>query len=327
MLKKVSVGLLSVLLIGFMIYGCGRVVETNPNMSETAAVIPAGTSLEVSASNISVGSDGKSMSFNMAVIDQDNGAFTDLTKGNLVFEVSSPGPDAWTITYIACGAHTGSRNFSLAMTLDRSGSMDDAENSSLEAAALSLVGMKSSGDDIGVINFDDTVTVEASMTTNTATLTNAITNESVREGGTALYDSMGAAIDLVLTGQNSYKVVFAMTDGYENRSSNYTTTPEVAEYAILKGNIPLFNLAYGTDLATAELSALAYATGGLYYSSPSPEALVEIYNQLAQTLANAYQVNISGADALTSGDHTLTIIVKDENGAERYRVSIPFIVS
>ncbi|MEA3494157.1 MAG: VWA domain-containing protein [Candidatus Margulisiibacteriota bacterium] len=329
-MKKIA-GLLGVLMLVGLLYGCSTTQSaSNPNDTDVPCSIPSDTNLTVSASNITVGSDSKSLTFNMAAIDQNNAAFTDLTKGNLQVSVAST-PETWTITYIANGANTGTRNFSMAMTLDRSGSMSSADNSSLEAAALSLVGLIPQGDaDVGVINFASTVTVDATMTTDKSLQSVAITDESYVGGSTALYDSMGAAIDLVLTGANGYKVVIAMTDGGENYSSTYTTTTEIIDYSVQSGNVPIFALGYGLSASSAAevaMQNIATGTGGLYYSAPSPEALVEVYDTLASTMANAYQVSISGNTALPAGTHTLTIVVKDENGNVVYTVSVPFVVS
>jgi Ca-activated chloride channel homolog len=330
MFKKIA-GFLALLLMVGLLYGCSSTSSTtNPNDTDIPASIPSGTTLSVSASNVTVGSDNKSLSFNMAAIDQNNTAFTDLTKGNLEIQVAST-PETWTITYIANGANTGSRNFSMAMTLDRSGSMTSADISSMEAAALSLVGLIPQGDaDVGVINFATTVTVDATMTYDKTLQENAITNESYVGGSTALYDSIGEAVDLVLTGANGYKVVLAMSDGGENASITYNTTTEVIDYAIAQGNIPVFTVGLGfiaSSAAEVAMQNIATGTGGIYYRAPSAEALVSLYDTIANTMSSAYSISISGNNALPAGTHTLTINVLDENGVLVYTVSIPFVVS
>ena len=328
--RRILPGLLGFLLLVCFIYGCGRVVEqtVNPNMSEDPITIPAATSLEVSASNITVGSDSKSISFNLAVIDKEDEAFTGLTQGNLVVEVSSS-TSTWETTNITNGANSAAVQFSLVVTLDRSGTMSTVDKTSLEAATLTMIDMITTGEaELGVISFASSISVEAQMTLDKGTMANAVTHEANLGAKSALYDSISAAIDLVLTGTNAYQVVFAMADGSDTNSSSYTTTSEVIDYSRLNGNIPVFCLGYGVSgEAEDALQAIALGSGGLFYRVPSAESLAGTYSNIVPTLGNAYQVNIAGVSALTSGTHTLTVKVLDEEGEERCRISIPFIVS
>lgn len=363
--KKRLVGLVCVLTIGLGFYGCARVLDenvANPNMSLTPGSPPAGTTqVKLSGGNISAG--GASLNFNFMALNQDDQSLTNITRGNLTVEVYDSDPAAAavgasnivaqavieaTFDDIVSGSNS-TLPLAIAMTLDKSGSMFPTKVKTLEAAAESFVDLMSSDSMAAIINFDDNVSREVSMTTNKILLKQGITDEARYGGWTAIYSAIHAALseEATVSPNNYTRAILAMTDGQDNKSYLYghsegTVTPE----AILWG-VPIYTIGFFDDTAEAvsyrapleRIAAVTTGTSESYYeviagvtavgvsaqSVGSLTALSEIYTKLQRALTNAYRVRCTLATSLNSGQQYWLKMSLSNYGDFSETLILPFI--
>jgi len=188
------------------------------------------------------------------------------------------------------------------IVLDHSGSMDlETRMANAKAAAKLLVDLAPVGDTtIGVISFDDTVTVVQPLTTVTSQATKATIKANIDrikpDGNTAIGDAARRALDdlLALGSGASKRAVYLLTDGQNNTGID----PRSVIAAYQSARVPLFTFAYGSGADTALLQEMAQATGGKYYFSPTTLA------QLTQVFQDANQLSVPTV-GVTSGQATV----------------------
>ncbi len=319
MIKKIGI-LLLVALLGMgliMVTGCNQ--ASSSGSSTTAYTPPTGvTSVDAGVSGLS--RSGNTISFNYSLINAANNqpiaAIGDLGTGNLQITVkitSETSSQTGTVTGVTKVTGSSSAPISVAMTLDRSGSMSTTSNSSLETAASAFVDLMKTTDLGAIINFGVDIKIDQGLTGNKDLLKNAITQETVAyTGGTALFDSICTAVSTAAAGSNSRKAVIAMTDGGENASSNYTTTGEVIAFAG-QHSVPVFTIGLGLDPISypddiTNLQAIATGTGGIFFSAPAATDLVALYNSISSALSNYFTVTFTSPITLVTGtQYTITI--------------------
>jgi len=341
-LRKVAV-LLSVFLIAGLVYGCGSASSSsssNPNMSEAPATAPTGVS-DVSILGGSISVSGTTLNFDMSAVDQNSDPITNITRGNLTVGIydtaSATGVRAAsivataTITNLTSGSNT-SQPVAVAMTLDKSGSMNvGGKRVSLEAAAINFVELMSTDSQAAVINFDNLVTIEASMTSDKNVLRYAVTQEAPGTGGTNILDSVDLAIGEAanVNSANYTRAVLAMTDGVNGTS--VATEAQITAEAIAQG-IPIYTVgvfantvdaaAYrpmlvrlaettvGTSDAYKEI--VVGVTGLSAQSVVALGALDDIYTEILNTLTAAtYNTTCTLSSAVPAGTYYMKVTLHD----------------
>lgn len=180
---------------------------------------------------------------------------------------------------------------SMQIVIDHSGSMSsDSKMANAKTAAKLLVDLAEVGNaTIGIIKFDDAVTVVRPLT--------AIDSQQVKDdlksaidtiqpsGNTAIGDAAKKALDDLVShgGEDSNRVVYLLTDGLSNTGLNPTAV--IPDYQA--ADIPLFTFAYGSGANTTVLQQLASETGGKYYFSPTTLADLTQAFQDANTLTSS----------------------------------------
>ncbi len=115
----------------------------------------------------------------------------------------------------------------MGIVIDNSGSMREKRNK-VNQAALNLVRSSNPRDEVFVVNFNDEQYLDQDFTNNLLKLKEALEKIDAR-GGTALYDAVVASADhLKQNGRLEKKVIFVVTDGEDNASS------ETLEQAVKK---------------------------------------------------------------------------------------------
>ena len=206
------------------------------------------------------------------------------------------------------------------IVIDRSGSMDSDNKMSnaiiaakrlVDAAPLPAKPTDPAIAKIGVIDFDDRVTVTAPITeiktqADKDALKAAIDTLYARDM-TAIFDAALTALNgLSSVATNESKVVFLLSDGYENSSS--------AKYAdvvsaFTAAQVPIFSFGYG-DSVDPRLSSLAADTGGKYYSSPTSLAAITAAFQDALQAATTTTGVATGSKSVASGQtETVPILI------------------
>ena len=174
------------------------------------------------------------------------------------------------------------------LVLDRSGSMGGTKLADVKAAAkLLLREMKLDKTSVGLIEFDDVVSVLRPIT--------KITSEAVRDdllaavdtitdrNMTAVGDAAKRALDGIVafgTGGDS-KFVFLLTDGLSNSGRDpLTVIPEYKAH-----DVRLYTFGFGSDADQAMLSQMAVGTSGEYRFSPT--SLVDLHEAFKDAYGSA----------------------------------------
>ncbi|MEW5843478.1 MAG: VWA domain-containing protein, partial [Bacteroidota bacterium] len=200
------------------------------------------------------------------------------------------------ITVTTAGS-TGSA-ISVALVIDRSGSMSGTPLTNAKTAANSFVDNMQTNDKGAVISFDNTITVNQGFTSDKTVLKTAI-NNIVSGNTTAIYDAIYQAVDLTKV-QTGRKAIILMTDGGDNASSHSIT--DAINYAI-QASLPVYTIGLGFSAGSTEeqrLQQIATQTGGKYYLAPNSSQLASIYQSISQQLSNQYVVTYSSSSISTT---------------------------
>jgi hypothetical protein len=178
------------------------------------------------------------------------------------------------------------------MLIDRSGSMtDEAKMEGAVAAALAFLEKLADGrDSLGVIAFDDSFLVLGDLRTMDAGVREELHSQIsvlAPEGGTAYYDAIYKATGM-LKDVPGRKVVLALTDGIDNRSSR-TNLNKMLEY-VRDNNVVVYTIGLGADVEGSTLERIAQETGGRYYEQPSGSQLAQLYADIAYDLQSEYSL-------------------------------------
>ena len=177
---------------------------------------------------------------------------------------------------------------SVALILDRSGSMNGAPMEQLkEAAKLYASLLDTTCDQASVVSFASNTTVDVFMTSDTSLLNPGIDN-IVSSGATALWDGVGTGVaEVVKNGSKDCRVVIVATDGGENASVYYTLDDCIA---LAQGSsIRVFTIGLGNGVVEPPLQQLARETGGIYYHAPSGDQLKAIFKEIYKVISQRFQ--------------------------------------
>jgi Ca-activated chloride channel family protein len=186
---------------------------------------------------------------------------------------------------------SGDQPVTAVMLIDHSGSMSDGSKmtDAIAAAVAFLDQLENGRDSLGVIAFDDTFTVLGDL---------RVMDDGVRAdlrsqigvlypgSNTAYYDAIYKAAGM-LEGVPGRKVVLALTDGMDNRSSH--SLNRMIEYA-QDGDIVVYTIGLGADVEASRLRQIARETGGQYYEEPGSGDLAQLYTDIAQGLQSEYSL-------------------------------------
>ncbi len=171
------------------------------------------------------------------------------------------------------------------LVIDTSGSMEGAPMESAKAAAKSFIAQKRPEDSIAIVSFADTATVQTGFTTNANDL-NARIDALVADGETAFNDGVILGVSLFDNPSTDTLIpnMIVMSDGEDTAS---TATAEEATAAVAESGVRTFGVALESpDFNPDAVAAVAAAGGGLFLSTPDPEALSGLYTQIAREISN-----------------------------------------
>ncbi len=189
-----------------------------------------------------------------------------------------------TITLTVTGAGsttTTSVPMDVVFALDSSGSMEDNDPTDLrKTAAKGFVdNMDPSIDQAGVVSWDDDIDFTLALTNNFPLVkTNIDTVDSA--GMTNLNVGLDESIDLLDANtrtESSAKVIIFLSNGAGDYT--YASAGGPASEAASKGYV-IYSIGLGDAPAVVELTDMATATGGAYYSSPTADNLQAIFDDI-----------------------------------------------
>ncbi|OGP55970.1 MAG: hypothetical protein A2Y65_05695 [Deltaproteobacteria bacterium RBG_13_52_11] len=210
----------------------------------------------------------------------------------------------------------GEEPLSVVLAIDRSGSMrGEPIRDALEAAKDFIREMRGI-DRVGVVTFDDHVTVFSRLAADKGPLLKDI--EKIKVGkDTALNDAVMKALQLLspFTGR---RAVVVLTDGKENRSK---ATREGTIQEAVRIGVPVISVGLGKEVDASALEAVAEGSGGRVFFAQASSELSNLYQAIARQLINQYRVSLQSRKSLDNGWHRLRVTVKTAKGkAEVERV-------
>jgi VWFA-related protein len=203
----------------------------------------------------------------------------------------------------------GKEPLSVILAIDRSGSMRGQPIRDARRAAQDFIGEMRAIDRVGVVSFDDHVTVISHLKSNKDPLLKAIKKITVGRD-TALNDAIMKSLELLppLAGR---RAVVVLTDGKENRSkaSRKGTIQEA-----LRIGVPVITVGLGKEVDAYALKAIAGKSGGRAFFAQESGELPDLYRAIARQLINQYRVTLQSGKSLDSGWHQLRVQLKTSRG-------------
>jgi Ca-activated chloride channel family protein len=203
----------------------------------------------------------------------------------------------------------GEEPLSVVLAIDRSGSMKGQPMKDALQAAQDFLREMRGIDRVGVVSFDDRVTVVSRPTTDKGPLVKDIQTITVGKD-TALNDAVMKSLQLLspFTGR---RAVVVLTDGKENRSKA-TREGTIKEAASI--GVPVITVGLGNGVDAPALEAMAAGSGGRAFFAEASSELSHLYQAIARQLINQYRVSLQSRKSLDNGWHTLHVALKTPQG-------------
>src|SRR5262252_3992176 len=180
----------------------------------------------------------------------------------------------------------------MGIVIDNSGSMRE-KRAKVNQAALNLVRSSNPKDEVFVVNFNDEQYLDQDFTNDLRKLKEALEKIDAR-GGTALYDAIVASADhLKQNARLEKKVIFVVTDGEDNASSE---TLEQAVKQLQQENGPsVYAIGILGDeehpkRAKKALQIVSDRTGGIAFFPKTLDEVDDISKNIANDIRNQYAI-------------------------------------
>jgi Ca-activated chloride channel family protein len=213
---------------------------------------------------------------------------------------------------------TAEAPISVALLLDTSGSMRDANHTRAAAAIDALLqSMNRTGDEAALFTFDRTLREETPFTSDPSVIRSAVA-KTFNWGQTSLYDAVGETAKRLSERPSERRAVIVITDGADNSSRRSADEVSGAASSV---DVPVYVVAVaprrrffggGSDLAD-----LARSTGGTRLNASTSE---ELQQSIATLLAELRQQYFLAIDSSTvPGWHKLEVRTRGGNNTVRAR--------
>ena len=153
---------------------------------------------------------------------------------------------------------------------------------------------------VGLVTFDRDVRVVQEPTTDTEDLSAAIDGLELARG-TSLYDGLIEAVDSA--GTAGSRSVLLLSDGKDTTNTSLGSATRAARSSGVKVDV----VALGQGNGAPFLERIAQAGGGQQIAADDPEALTELFEGSAQTLASQIQVTIPNSPELQGREGSLEV--------------------
>lgn len=192
---------------------------------------------------------------------------------------------------------------SATIVFDRSGSMRGAPIEQARSAAQQFVDKAAANDKLALVQFDHEVNTLSGLTTDRASIKNAIGGIAVR-GDTALYDALSQGVSE--TSGCSRRAVVLLSDGGDTASKNASLDNAINQANV--AGIPVFVVGLQGETYDANtLKAIADRTGGQLFETADPAALADLYNRVDAQLKGQYYIGLKLNIPKDGKEHRLKI--------------------
>jgi len=180
----------------------------------------------------------------------------------------------------------------MGIVIDNSGSMREKRNK-VNQAALNLVRSSNPRDEVFIVNFNDEQYLDQDFTHDLLKLKEALEKIDAR-GGTALYDAVVASAEhLKKNARLEKKVIFVVTDGEDNASSE--TLEQAVKQLQEEGGPSVYAIGVLGDeehpkRAKKALQVIADRTGGIAFFPKTLDEVDEISRTIANDIRNQYAI-------------------------------------
>jgi VWFA-related protein len=193
----------------------------------------------------------------------------------------------------------------MCIVVDNSGSMRE-KREKVNAAALNLVRASNPNDEVCIVNFNDEYYLDQDFTANINKLKDGLEKIETR-GGTALYDAVVAsAIHLKENAKLEKKVIFVVTDGDDNESSETLDEavrrlqtengPTVYAIGILEGEEHVRH-------ARRALQVMCERTGGIAFLPRTLDEVDAISRSVAHDIRSQYTIGYKPTTPRSQGGY------------------------
>ena len=191
----------------------------------------------------------------------------------------------------------------MGIVIDNSGSMREKRNK-VNQAALNLVRSSNPQDEVFVVNFNDEQYLDQDFTNNLLKLKEALEKIDAR-GGTALYDALVASAEhLRQNARLEKKVLFVVTDGEDNASSE--TLEQAVKQLSQENGAAVYAIGILGDeehpkRAKRALEIIAQRTGGIAFFPKTLDEVDAISRTIASDIRNQYAIGYKPSNPRASG--------------------------
>jgi VWFA-related protein len=181
----------------------------------------------------------------------------------------------------------------MGIVIDNSGSMRE-KRAKVNQAALNLVRSSNPRDEVFIVNFNDEYYLDQDFTNDLLKLKEALEKIDAR-GGTALYDALVASADhLKRDARLDKKVLFVVTDGEDNASSDPSLEHAVQRLQEEDGPsiyaIGILGEEEHPKRARKALEIICQRTGGMAFFPKTLDEVDEISKTIAHDIRNQYTI-------------------------------------
>jgi len=192
----------------------------------------------------------------------------------------------------------------MGIVVDNSGSMRE-KRQKVNAAALNLVRSSNPSDQVFIVNFNDEYYLDQDFTSNINKLKEGLEKIEAR-GGTALYDAVVASADHLKSAKLDKKVIFVVTDGEDNAST------ESLEQAVRRLQAENGPTVYAIGIlgdeehpkrAKRALQVISERTGGLAFFPKTLDEVDAISRSVAHDIRSQYTIGYKPATPKNQGGY------------------------
>jgi tight adherence protein B len=205
------------------------------------------------------------------------------------------------------------------LVIDASGSMAGTPIEEARGAAISFIDQARAEDRIAVVSFADEVRVLTGFTGNKQALTQAV-NGIQAEGETAFNDAVIQGVSLFNqpNARNLLPNMIVLTDG-EDTSSEATLSEALA--AVEESDVRTFGVALeGSEFNPEAVEQVAASGNGLFLSTPNPEALSQLYEEISREISNTLVARFVSPIS-TPGEVEFAVAYQNLSSAQTFAVS------
>lgn len=265
---------------------------------------------------------GYSVDVFLSALDPDGTPMNDLNPGN--FRLWEDSKEQTLTNAVA----VENESMSLVLLMDMSGSMLGQTLIDSRNAASRFLERLGRNDRSAVMMFNETPTVMQNFTSDHLASSEAALQANAENGrGTCLYDSIYAAMEMILTEPEGRRAVVVFTDGKDELANGQICSTKLVDDVLKfseENRIPIYTMGLGTKIDERDLKRIGESSGGSFIKAPSGAAMDDAFSKLYDQLNNEYKLTYESEGS--AGPHTILVEVSGRDsafGRDSYNITLP----